>query len=77
VILDGSVSMISNGPTGGSPDDLRPTETLIAGTDQVAVDTAGAGLLDRRPESLAFLRLAEAAGVGTTDFESLKPRRAE
>lgn len=77
VILDGSVSMISNGPTGGSPDDLRPTETIIAGTDQVAVDTAGASLLDRKPASLAFLRLAEVAGVGTTDFESLKPRRAE
>lgn len=75
VVLDGMVSMVSNGPTGGSMDDLRPTRTLIAGTDGVAVDTLGAALLGRGPEELAFLRLAAVTGVGTTDVESLKPMR--
>ena len=61
VILDGTVTMISNGPTGGSPDDLRETNTMIAGTDPIAVDTAGAALLGRSPGDLPFLLLSQAA----------------
>ncbi len=61
VILDGTVSMVSNGPTGGSPDDLRETGTMIVGTDPVAVDTAGAALLGRSPGDLPFLLLSRNA----------------
>lgn len=63
-VLDGTVSMVRNGPTGGSLADLEPTATLIAGTDPVAVDAAGAGLLGRSPSDLPFLALAQAAGAG-------------
>jgi uncharacterized protein (DUF362 family) len=72
VILDGTRSMLTNGPTGGSLDDLKATRTLIAGTDPVAVDTLGAGLLGKGPDDLPYLALAEKAGVGTVDFRSLK-----
>lgn len=71
VILDGTMSMVRNGPTGGSMDDLKPTHTLIAGTDPVAVDTAGAALLGKSAADLPYLRMAERAGVGTTDYEKL------
>jgi uncharacterized protein (DUF362 family) len=64
VVLDGTVSMVRNGPTGGSLADLEPTGTLIVGTDPVAVDAAGARLLGRSPQDLPFLALAEAAGAG-------------
>jgi uncharacterized protein (DUF362 family) len=74
VILDGTVSMLHNGPTGGSMDDLKPTQTLIVGTDAVAVDTMGAGLLNRTLEDLPFLRMAERAGVGTTSYRDLLKR---
>jgi uncharacterized protein (DUF362 family) len=73
VILDGTMSMMHNGPTGGSLDDLKTTYTLIAGTDPVAVDAMGAGLLDRTLEDLPHLRMAEMAGAGTVDFRSLNP----
>lgn len=73
VILDGTVAMISNGPTGGSPDDLRETHTLIAGTDPVAVDTAGAAVLGRSPDSLPFLRLSAAAVAGTARSPAAPP----
>lgn len=73
VILDGTQSMMANGPTGGSLDDLKPTHTLIAGTDPVAVDTMGAQLLGKRPEDLTYLALAEKAGAGIVDYQSLKP----
>lgn len=74
VILDGTTTMMTNGPTGGSLSDLRETRTLIAGTDPVAVDACGAELLDKRPEDLPFLGAAEKAGAGTTDFRRLSPR---
>ncbi len=77
VVLDGTAAMVTNGPTGGSSADLKATRTLIAGTDPVAVDAYGAGLLERTVADLAFLGLAEQAGAGTTDFRSLKPREAE
>lgn len=74
-ILDGTRSMMTNGPTGGSQGDLKDTLTLIAGTDPVAVDAFGATLLDRRPEDVPWLAKAAAAGAGTTDWASLNPIR--
>jgi uncharacterized protein (DUF362 family) len=74
VILDGTVSMMHNGPTGGSMDDLKPTRTMIVGTDAVAVDAMGAGLLDKTLDDLPFLRMAERAGVGSTKFQELLKR---
>ncbi len=72
VILDGTHSMMTNGPTGGSLEDLKATDTLIAGTDPVAVDTLGAELLGKRPSDLPYLALAEKTGAGTVDYRSLK-----
>ncbi len=73
VILDGTQSMVTNGPTGGSLADLKPTRTLIAGTDPVAVDAMGAALLGKAAEALPHLMMAQAAGVGTVDYRSLRP----
>ena len=63
--------MITNGPTGGSLNDLKATHTLIAGTDPVAVDAFGAELLGKNIDDLPYLALAEKAGVGTRDYRSL------
>lgn len=76
VILDGTTVMMSNGPTGGSLSDLQTMDTLVVGTDQVAVDAFGAQLLGRRVEDLPFIGKAAGAGVGTADFESLRPVRS-
>jgi uncharacterized protein (DUF362 family) len=73
VVLDGTVTMMRNGPTGGSMSDLKQTGTLILSTDQVAADAFGATLLDRRPDDLPFIGKAAAAGLGTKDWESLRP----
>lgn len=75
VILDGTRTMMTNGPTGGSPGDLKDTDTMIAGTDPVAVDAFGATLLGRRPDEIPWLAKAAAAGAGTTDWASLAPVR--
>jgi uncharacterized protein (DUF362 family) len=73
VILDGTTTMMTNGPTGGSLADLKETHTMIAGTDQVAVDAFGATLLQRSLNDLPFIGMAEAAGLGTANYKSLNP----
>jgi uncharacterized protein (DUF362 family) len=77
VILDGTTTMMRNGPTGGSFDDLKQTNTMIVSTDQVAADAFGATLLGKTAADLPYITKAAAAGLGTADFESLKPVRAE
>lgn len=77
VILDGTMTMMTNGPTGGSLSDLKATHTMIVSTDQVAADAFGATLLDKTARDLPYLLKAEAAGVGTVDYESLYPIRVQ
>ena len=76
VVLDGTTTMMTNGPTGGSLADLKATNTLIVSTDQVAADACGAELLDKTPHDLPYLARAAAQGLGTVDYVSLKPERS-
>ena len=71
VILDGTTSMITNGPTGGSLSDLKPTQTMIVSTDAVAADAFGASLLDKTIQDLPYISKAAAAGLGTADYQKL------
>ena len=64
VVLDGTTTMMTNGPTGGSLADLKETRTLMVGTDQVAVDAFGATLLGKTAADLPFIAKAEALGAG-------------
>ena len=75
VVLDGTTTMMRNGPTGGSLSDLKETQTMIVSTDQVAADAFGATLLGKTVDELAFIKKAEAMRLGTADFQSLKPVR--
>jgi uncharacterized protein (DUF362 family) len=73
VILDATTAMMTNGPTGGSLSDLKHTDTMIAGTDQVAADAFGASLLGRSLDKLPYIGKAQAAGIGTADYKKLNP----
>jgi uncharacterized protein (DUF362 family) len=73
VVLDGTRTMMTNGPTGGALSDLKSTDTMIVGTDQVAVDAYGATLLGKTAGELTFIAKAEAEGLGTSDWRSLNP----
>lgn len=77
VILDGTEVMMTNGPTGGSITDLRRANTLIASCDQVAADAFGCTLLNLQPTDVAYLSKAQALGIGTADYLSLKPLMAQ
>lgn len=72
-VLDGTVSMITNGPTGGSLSDLKNTDTLIISTDPVAADAVGVELLGRSLVDVPYLQMAQAAGAGRADYNLLQP----
>ena len=46
---------------------------MIASSDQVAADAYGAVLLGKDLTELTYITKAQAAGVGTADYHSLKP----
>lgn len=72
VVLDGTASMVANGPTGGSLSDLKPTNTLIVGTDPVAVDVLGLALLQRDLADVPYVSQAAEAGAGSLDPEAVR-----
>ncbi len=76
-VLDGTVSMMTNGPTGGSLDDLKDTRTLVLSTDPVAADAVGAGLLGLSLAEVPYITMAEKAGAGQADYRLLKPVRLD
>lgn len=69
VVLDATRMLMKNGPTGGSMGDVAKGQSLIVGTDMVAVDTFGYTLLGRDPANLEYLHKAEARSLGTTKWQ--------
>jgi uncharacterized protein (DUF362 family) len=72
-VLDGTVSMMTNGPTGGSLSDLKDTHTLVVSTDPVAADAVGVELLGRTLADIPYIQMAEKTGAGRADYRSLNP----
>jgi len=72
-ILDATNVMIKNGPSGGRLEDVVERNLLLAGIDPVLVDTWGATLFNVEPESLKFLNMAAAAGLGSMDYKNNVP----
>ena len=72
-VLDGTVSMMTNGPTGGSLSDLKETGTMVISTDPVAADAVGVELLGRTLADVPYILMAEKAGAGTADYQRLNP----
>ena len=77
VVLDATRVLMRNGPTGGSLSDVADGNTLVVGTDMVAVDALGYTLLGRDPAKLEYLHKAEARGLGTTKWRDLNWRETQ
>ncbi len=71
-IIDAVRILTANGPTGGNLKDVKKIDTVIAGTDMVAMDSYGATLFGMRGSDLDYVRLAGSAGIGRMDIENLK-----
>ena len=72
-LLDAARALTTNGPKG--PGIVKQMDTLIAGSDIVAVDALGAKLLGLNPEDIGHIRLAAEAGLGEMDEAKMKLAR--
>jgi len=72
VVLDGMNVLMKNGPTGGRLSDVKPMNTVVAGTDMVAVDSYGyTHLMERDLAELTYVHKAEARGLGSTRWQDM------
>jgi uncharacterized protein (DUF362 family) len=70
VILDGMNVLMSNGPTGGRLSDVKPMNTIVAGTDMISVDAYGyEHLLERDLAELTYLHKAHDRGLGNIHWK--------
>ncbi len=74
-VLDAVRILTANGPTGGDLDDVKRLDTVVVGTDQVAVDAFGATLFGMKGSDLSYVRLAAKAGLGVMDLSKLSIKR--
>ena len=70
VVMDATRLLVRNGPTGGSRRDVKVAHRVIAGTDQVAIDTITAEWLGQEPAKIPWLPMAQQARLGTMDYKS-------
>ena len=73
VIMDAIRIMTANGPIGGNLADVARRDTVIAGVDQVAIDSFGATLFDLDPMEISYIVEGQKRGLGTSDYASLTP----
>jgi uncharacterized protein (DUF362 family) len=71
-LMDATRVLKHNGPTGGSLEDVSVENTLIAGTDEVAIDTYCLRFLGVAPEAVPFLAMGAQRGLGTQDLPTLR-----
>ncbi len=70
-ISDATRVLVRNGPTGGNVSDVSIEDTIIAGLDEVALDSYCIRFLDLKVEDVLFLKIAEKRALGTTEWKSL------
>ena len=66
-VVDARRVLLRNGPTGGSLDDVKVMDALIAGYDPVAVDAEAARLFGLDPEQVDYLVEAQTRGLGKVE----------
>jgi uncharacterized protein (DUF362 family) len=71
-VLDAVRILTANGPQGGSLEDVKRLDTIIAGVDQVAVDSYGATLFGMKGSDLGYIREAVREGLGVGDLSKVQ-----
>ena len=74
-ILDAVRILTDNGPQGGDLKDVKRLDTVIAGVDQVAIDSYGATLFGMQGKDLGYVRLGAEHGFGVMDLNKLRIRK--
>ena len=76
-IVDAYRVMVSRGPRGVDQSDVKLLRYQMGGKDMVALDTAGAKMLNVPLRVVGHIAAAEALGLGTTDLKSLNIKRID
>lgn len=74
-VLDAVRILTANGPQGGSLKDVKRLDTVIAGVDQIAIDSYGATLFGMKGSDLSSVRAGDAIGIGTMNLSRLRIRK--
>ena len=71
-VVDAVRILTNHGPTGGSLDDVKKMDTVIASHDIVAADAYAATLFGLTGVDIPAIRAGADMGLGTTDLESIR-----
>ena len=74
-ILDAVRILTDNGPQGGDLKDVKKLDTIVAGVDQVAVDSYGATLFGMQGKDLGYVRVGAEHKFGVMDLGKLKIKK--
>ena len=70
-VVDAVRILMDHGPTGGSLDDVKQMNTIIASQDIVAADSYASTLFGLQPEDISYIRAGAQMGLGISDLKSL------
>ncbi|MGE5141130.1 MAG: DUF362 domain-containing protein, partial [Rudaea sp.] len=71
-VVDAVRILVAHGPTGGSLNDVKQTNTVIASHDPVTADAFAASLFGLDGAEVEYIKLAGEMGLGTLDWKSVK-----
>jgi len=70
-VVDAVRILAEKGPTGGSLNFVRQTDTIVASHDVVAADAYAATLFDMTGSDVPYVRIAADMGLGTLDLDDI------
>ncbi len=71
-VIDAYRVLMDHGPTGGSLNDVRQANTIIASHDVIAADAWGAKLFDLTGADVPYVKIGAEMGLGTLDLAAVK-----
>lgn len=71
-VIDATRILLRNGPQGGSLDDVKVLDTLVASADPVAADAYATTLFDLKPDEIESTVAAYKHGLGEMDLAKVK-----
>jgi uncharacterized protein (DUF362 family) len=71
-VVDAVRILVDHGPTGGSLEDVKQTDTVIASHDPVAADSYAATLFGLAGPDIAYVKAAAEMGLGEMELSNLK-----
>ncbi len=71
-VVDAVRILATNGPTGGSLNDVKPTNTVAVSHDFVAADAWAATLFGLKGADVPFIKATADMGLGTLELDSIK-----